>query len=54
MAEEGKMKREEEVAYKCQRCGFVVYKKKDEEPPEFCPNCAITHLKGDMVRVGHV
>jgi len=54
MAEEKKIARVEEVAYKCQSCGFVVYKKKDEKPPEYCPNCAITHLKGDMIKVVHV
>lgn len=54
MAEESKFGRIEEVAYKCQSCNFVVYKKKDEKSPEFCPNCAITHLKGDMIRVEHV
>ncbi len=54
MAAPKKIKREEEVAYKCQRCGFVLYKKKGEKPPEFCPNCAITHLKGDMVKTDHV
>jgi len=54
MQEGKRIEQSEEVAYKCQRCGFIVYKKKDEEPPEYCPDCAITHLKGDMVRVGHV
>jgi len=54
MVEEKKIGRVEEVAYKCQSCGFVVYKKKDEKPPEYCPNCAITHLKGDMIKVDYV
>ena len=54
MTEEQKTQRAEDVAYKCMRCGYVLYKGKDEEPPEYCPQCAITHLKGDMVKVGHV
>jgi len=54
MAGEKKVQRVEEVAYKCQTCGFVVYKNKDEDPPEYCPNCAITHLKGDMIKVDYV
>jgi len=54
MGDEEKFQRAEEVAYKCKSCGFVIYQGKDEKPPEFCPNCAVTHLKGEMEKVGHV
>jgi len=44
-------KSEKEIAYKCIKCSYILYKKSHELPPTFCPNCAINHLKGEMVRV---
>ncbi|MBM4323814.1 MAG: hypothetical protein FJ115_09675 [Deltaproteobacteria bacterium] len=44
-------KREMQIAYKCIKCSYILYKKPGELPPTFCPNCAINHLKGEIARV---
>ena len=48
---ENQMKGVKEIAYKCIKCSYVLYKKPLESPPTFCPNCAINQLKGEMVRI---
>lgn len=40
-----------EVTYKCLKCSYVFNKESSDVPPTFCPNCAINHLKGEIVRV---
>ena len=40
-----------EVTYRCLRCSYVFNKESSDFPPTFCPNCAINHLKGEIVRV---
>lgn len=46
------VKAEGEVVYQCNTCHFVLIRKGKDPPPSYCPNCAIHHLKGEMVRVG--
>lgn len=36
-------------AYRCPRCGFVVYVKAGQKPPPYCHNCALVHLKSEFV-----
>ncbi len=48
-------KKEEQVAkrsYRCTRCGFIVTTGKDDKPPDYCPNCAVTHMMGKMEPMG--
>jgi DNA-directed RNA polymerase subunit RPC12/RpoP len=40
-----------EITYKCLKCSYVFNKESSDVPPTFCPNCAINHLKGVIVRV---
>lgn len=44
-------KKPKRAVYKCLRCSYVFEKESSEIPPTFCPNCAINHLKGEIVRV---
>lgn len=34
--------------YRCVRCGYIVTIGPEEKPPDYCPNCAVTHLMGKM------
>jgi len=40
-----------EVIYKCLKCSYVFEEGWSDVPPTFCPNCAINHLKGEIVSV---
>jgi len=44
-------KDEGQVVYQCNTCNFVLIRKEEDPPPSYCPNCAINHLKGEMVPV---
>lgn len=37
--------------YRCPRCGFVVYVADGQKPPAYCRNCAIVHLKSELVPI---
>ncbi|MBI2369996.1 MAG: hypothetical protein HYV08_07135 [Deltaproteobacteria bacterium] len=37
--------------YRCVRCGYILYVDKGGKAPGYCPNCAVVHLKGEMVRM---
>ncbi len=39
-------------SYRCTRCGYVVTVETDAKAPEYCPNCAVTHLLGKMEPMG--
>jgi len=47
-----KPKDEEQIVYQCKTCNFVLIRDRKDPPPSYCPNCAINHLKGEMVPVG--
>ncbi len=40
-----------EVTYKCLKCSYVFSMELSDVPPTFCPNCAVNHLKGEIVRI---
>lgn len=46
-----KVNHKKEKLYKCSTCNFVLKQRRGESPPSYCPNCAINHLKGEMVLV---
>lgn len=35
-------------SYRCARCGYIVTVEAGQKAPEYCPNCAVTHLLGRM------
>lgn len=43
---------EDTQSYRCARCGYVVTVQKEVKAPEYCPNCAVTHLLGKMEPMG--
>ncbi len=51
MGEKEKIKHRNQkgIAYKCNKCSYIVYINENDLPPAFCPNCAINEPKGDMI-----
>lgn len=43
---------QERHTYRCTKCGYIVTVKGEEKAPEYCPNCAVTHLYGKMEPLG--
>lgn len=39
-------------SYRCVRCGFIVTVEASQKAPDYCPNCAVTHLLGRMEPLG--
>ena len=47
----GQPERSKKITYKCLKCSYVFSKEWGELPPTFCPNCAVNHLKGEIISI---
>ncbi|MHB8619938.1 MAG: hypothetical protein ACYDAG_10250, partial [Chloroflexota bacterium] len=44
----GDSSRAKKAGYRCKTCGFIVYIEAERPAPEYCTQCAVAHLRGEM------